>query len=112
VVTVNENLITVARAAQICCVTTQTVYRWMKSGELEWAWLGGAKRTSREALDRFMQHGGQTEDKTRHAAVLKDLKERFGIVIGKEERRGRKKEEVRVLQEQAGVVAGPLSSVS
>lgn len=101
-VSTNETLVTVGRAAQICLVSKQTVYRWMRDGKLESARLGGAKRTSREAIDRFMRHGGQAEDRSRRDAVLEDLERRFGIVIGKEERRGRKETEVLGLREGQG----------
>lgn len=88
-VNANENLISVAKAAQICGVSTKTVYGWMNRG-LEWRKYGGAKRTSVEALDRFSTR--PDESAATLAVVRKDLKERLGIDIGKEGKHGRKKE--------------------
>lgn len=76
-VTVQETLIDVPGVAQKFCVSTRTVYRWMRSG-LEYGKWGGRVLTSLEALQRFSQQGFDED-----AAVLRDLRDRYGVDLGK-----------------------------
>jgi hypothetical protein len=76
-VTVQETLIDVPGVAQKFHVSTRTVYRWMKSG-LEYGKWGGRVLTSLEALQRFSQQGFDED-----AAILKDLRDRYGVDLGK-----------------------------
>ncbi len=34
----NRRLLTVREAADVCAVSTQTVYKWMSRGDIEWAY--------------------------------------------------------------------------
>lgn len=64
-----EKLITFEQAAEFCDVSWKTVYCWSKrtARPLESVKLGGLRRTSIEAIQRFLQQGG---DATPIGAVL------------------------------------------
>jgi hypothetical protein len=91
----NEQLLDVRGVCELMRVTHDTVYRWFRSG-LESAKVGGKVITSREALSRFSRQSDSVAKASpavidREAAnVIRELKERFGIIVGQEPRRGRR----------------------
>lgn len=51
--TTKETLLTMQEAADRCRVSLPTVYRWASSQGLETVKIGGARRTTLEAIQRF-----------------------------------------------------------
>ncbi len=91
----NEHLLDVRGVCELMRVTHDTVYRWFRGG-LEFAKVGGKVITSREALSRFSRQSDNVAKASsavidREAAnVIRELKERFGIIVGQEPRKRRK----------------------
>lgn len=67
-ITLNETLISFEEAAKLCKVTWKTIWCWSKRLDrpLESVKIGGQRRTSKEAIQRFMRQDGQVGS----AAVL------------------------------------------
>lgn len=77
-------------------VTHDTVYRWFRKG-LEFAKVGGKVITSMEAISRFSRQSesivGTPALVEREAVnVIRELKERFGIIVGQEPRKNGRKQ--------------------
>lgn len=87
-----ETVIDVRGACSHLRVTHDTVYRYFRIG-LEFAKVGGKSYTSLEAISRFSRQSDTIANATpavveRQAAnVIRELKERFGIIVGQEPRK-------------------------
>lgn len=87
-----ETLVDVRGVTERLRVTHDTVYRWFRRG-LEYAKVGGKVVTSMEAISRFSRQSESVAKASpavidREAAnVIRELKERFGIIVGQEPRK-------------------------
>lgn len=57
-----KELYTVGEVAQLFSVTKPTVYDWMKRRGLAWLRIGGRRRITRQAIERFIAAGAHGID--------------------------------------------------
>jgi transcription initiation factor TFIIIB Brf1 subunit/transcription initiation factor TFIIB len=90
-----ETLVDVRQVCERMRVTHDTVYRWFRKG-LEFAKVGGKVITSMEAISRFSRQseslGSPALVEREAVSVIRELKERFGIIVGQEPRKNGRKQ--------------------
>jgi excisionase family DNA binding protein len=60
---------TIDEAAHLFGVQRQTIYDWMVRRSLRWVVIGGRRKFTRDALERFVKPGDMPEQRQSHGAA-------------------------------------------